>query len=106
MLAGDLFHFKDRPHFKCQMEQKQDCERKASYRLMERFKKKFPRLPVCFCADSLYACENFFNKCRDNMWRYILRYKEGSIPTGNTSVGYLNGYIRFDRQSPNSFLSY
>lgn len=61
--------------------EKQDCERKACYRLMERFKKEFPKLPVCFCADSLYACENFFIKCRDNAWRYILRYKEGSIPT-------------------------
>lgn len=61
--------------------QKQDCERKACYRLMGRFKKEFPRLPVCFSADSLYACENFFIKCRGNGWRYILRYKEGSIPT-------------------------
>ncbi len=61
--------------------EKQDCERKACYRLMERFKKEFPGLPACFCADSLYACENFFKKCRDSGWHYILRYKEGSIPT-------------------------
>ena len=61
--------------------EKQDCERKACYRLMERFKKEFPRLPACFCADSLYACENFFIKCHSNGWHYILRYKEGSIPT-------------------------
>lgn len=61
--------------------EKQDCERKACYRLMERFKKEFPRLPACFCADSLYVCENFFAKCRGSGWRYILRYKEGSIPT-------------------------
>ena len=42
--------------------EKQDCERKACYRLMERFKKEFPRLPACLCADSLYACESFFKK--------------------------------------------
>lgn len=51
------------------------------YRLMERLNKEFPKLPVCFCADSLYACENFFAGCRDSGWRYILRYKEGSIQT-------------------------
>lgn len=61
--------------------EKQDCERKACYRLMERFKKEFPRLPACFCADSLYACENFFARCHNSGWHYILRYKEGSIPT-------------------------
>lgn len=61
--------------------EKQDCELKACYRLMERLKKEFPKLPVCLCADSLYACENFFIKCSGNGWRYILRYKEGSIPT-------------------------
>lgn len=69
--------------------QKQDCERKACYRLMGRFKKEFPRLPVCFSADSLYACENFFIKCRGNGWRYILRYKEGSIPTVADEYGRL-----------------
>ena len=35
--------------------QKQDCERKASIRLMERLKKAFPRLPICMSGDSLYA---------------------------------------------------
>lgn len=57
--------------------EKQDCERKAFYRL----KKKFPHLPVCLSADSLYACENIFRKCQEHGWRYILRFKEGSIPT-------------------------
>ena len=33
------------------------------------------------CADSLYACEGFFERCKEKNWRYILRYKEGSIPT-------------------------
>ena len=40
--------------------EKQDCERNACYRLMGRLKKEFPRLPICFCADSLYACEKIF----------------------------------------------
>lgn len=60
---------------------KQDCERKACSRLMERLKRVFPRLPICICGDSLYACESFFRECKKYDWRYILRYKEGSIPS-------------------------
>jgi len=60
--------------------EKQDCERKACYRLMDRLKKEFPHLPVCLSADSLYACENFFKKCQENGWHYMIRFKEGSIP--------------------------
>ena len=52
---------------------KQDCERKACWRLMEKVKKAFPRLPVCLCGDSLYACEGFFERCRKKNWRYIVR---------------------------------
>lgn len=61
--------------------EKQDCERKACYRLMDRLKKEFPHLAVCLSADSLYACENFFLKCRDKGWHYIIRFKDGSIPS-------------------------
>ncbi len=60
---------------------KQDCERKACWRLMEKVKKAFPRLDICFCGDSLYACERFFETCEKEKWRYILCFKEGSIPT-------------------------
>lgn len=60
---------------------KQDCERKACWRLMERLEKEFPRLNLCICADRLYACGRFFQECADKNWKYILRFKEGSIPT-------------------------
>lgn len=60
---------------------KQDCERKACWRLMEKLKRAFPRLPICLCGDSLYACEGFFERCKEKNWHYILRYKEGSIPS-------------------------
>ena len=59
---------------------KQDCERKACWRLMEKLKKAFPRLPICLCVDSLYACEGSFERCRRKNRRHIVRYKEGSIP--------------------------
>ena len=61
--------------------EKQDCERKACWRLMEKLKQEFPRLNICICADSLYGCERFFQECREKKWHYILRFKEGSIPT-------------------------
>ena len=71
--------------------EKQDCERKACWRLMEKLKKAFPRLPVCLCADSLYACEGFFERCVEKNWRYILRYKEGSIPSVGAEYRELKG---------------
>lgn len=60
---------------------KQDCELKACWRLMERLKRAFPRLPICISADSLYACEPFFRVCGENKWKFLLRFKEGSIPS-------------------------
>ena len=27
------------------------------------------------------ACEPFFRKCEEHQWQYLLRFKEGSIPT-------------------------
>jgi len=60
--------------------EKQDCERKVCYRLMDHLKKEFPHLPVCLSADSLYECENFFKKCQENGWHYMIRFKEESIP--------------------------
>lgn len=61
--------------------EKQDCERKAFYRLAEKLKKEYPRLPICILGDSLYACDRVFEICKRNRWRYVLRFKEGSIPS-------------------------
>ena len=60
---------------------KQDCETKAFKRLAERIKNDFPRLPIILLCDSLYAGEPVFDICADKMWNYIIRYKEGSIPS-------------------------
>lgn len=60
---------------------KQDCERKAARRLMEKLKREFSMLPICMCGDSLYACEPFFRNCQKKGWKYLLRYKPGSIPS-------------------------
>ena len=58
---------------------KQDCELNAFKRLAPKLKRKFPRLPICMLGDSLYACEPVFEICRKNRWRFLLRFKEGSI---------------------------
>ena len=60
---------------------KQDCESKAFKRIAKRMKKDFPRLPIILLCDSLYAGEPVFDICTNNKWNYIIRYKEGSIPS-------------------------
>lgn len=61
---------------------KNDCETKAFKRLAEKLKKDYPRLKVCVLADSLYASEPVFEKCiKDNGWHFLIRYKDGSIPS-------------------------
>ena len=62
-------------------EMKQDCETKAFARLTEKLKKAFPQLPVCILGDSLYASEKVFQICDDNQWSYLIRFKDGSIPS-------------------------
>lgn len=60
---------------------KQDCELKAFYRLANRMKKTFPQLKMCMVFDSLYANQQVFEICRQTNWKYIIRFKKGSIPT-------------------------
>lgn len=60
---------------------KQDCELTSFKRLAEILKKEYPRLPICLLADSLYACDSVFQICRKNKWEFLIRYKEGSIPS-------------------------
>ena len=58
---------------------KQDCERKAFYRLAARIKKRFPKLKISVAMDGLYACGPVIRTCRDNGWDYMLVFKEGSM---------------------------
>jgi hypothetical protein len=60
---------------------KQDCEIKAFYRLSNKLKAMFPKLPICITADALYPCKQVFEICSNNNWHYILRFKEGCIST-------------------------
>lgn len=60
---------------------KEDCELKAFLRLSQRLKALFPRLPICWVGDALYACEPVLKVCQEYGWKYILTLKEGRQPT-------------------------
>lgn len=60
---------------------KQDCEIKAFKRLAIKLKKVFPRLPIILLMDSLYASNTVMHICKEYNWEYIIRFKDGSIPS-------------------------
>jgi len=60
---------------------KQDCETKAFYRLAKKLKAAFPKLPICITTDALYPCKEMFEACQKLGWHYIMRFKEGVIPS-------------------------
>ena len=60
---------------------KQDCEIKAFKRLAKKIKKEYPRLKIIIGADALYASKSIIDICKKNGWKYIIRFKEGAIPT-------------------------
>jgi len=76
---------------------KQDCEIKAFYRLSTKLKKAFPNLRICITADGLYACKQVFEICQGHNWRFIIRFKEGSIPSLYTT------YLLATAQTNHSF---
>ena len=60
---------------------KQDCEIKAFKRLSKKIKEEYPRLKIVIGADALYAKKPIIDICKENKWKYIIRFKEGSIPS-------------------------
>lgn len=58
----------------------QDSELKSFRRLAERLKKEFPQLRICFLLDSLYANKPVIDLLSRNGWKYIITFKEGSMP--------------------------
>jgi hypothetical protein len=59
---------------------KQDCELNAFYRMAPRLKKKFPQLAICLLLDSLYAAGPVMDIAKKYGWKYIITFKEGSMP--------------------------
>lgn len=79
---------------------KQDCELKAFYRLTQKLKSSFKRLPICLTLDSLYACKPVFDICLKNKWHFIIRFKSGSLPSVAQEVSSLK------ELSPNNSCNY
>jgi len=59
---------------------KQDCELAAFYRMVPRLKKRFPQLSICLLLDSLYAACSVMNILKKYKWKYIITFKQGSMP--------------------------
>ena len=60
---------------------KQDCELKAAYRLLDKIKERFPKLPIIIGGDALYMGKPFLKKCDKHNFNYIIRYKEDAAST-------------------------
>ena len=60
---------------------KQDCELKAAYRLLNKIKNRFPKLPIIIGGDALYLGRPFLELCDSLKFDYIIRYKETDAPT-------------------------
>ncbi len=60
---------------------KQDYKLKDAYRLLNKSKKKFPKLPIIIGGDALYLGRPFLKLCDKHKFQQIIRYKETDAPT-------------------------
>jgi hypothetical protein len=58
---------------------KQDCERKAFYRLAERLKEFFPRMPILLLLDGLYPSGPVMALCRRYHWQFMIVLQDDSL---------------------------
>lgn len=58
---------------------KQDCEKKAFYRLIDEIKEYYPRTKICFLLDGLFADRNVIERIEDIGCRYMIVFKSGSM---------------------------
>ena len=66
---------------KSEEEIKQGCELNASKRLLPKFRKSYPRLPIRIIADSLYPSIGLIELCEKENVEYIFVLKDKKIPT-------------------------
>lgn len=58
---------------------KQDCELKAFYRLAERLKEFFPRMPILLLLDGLYPSGPVMELCRRYHWQFMIVLQDDSL---------------------------
>jgi hypothetical protein len=71
----------DTPADAGEQRRKQDCELKASRRLLTQFRREHPQLWLCLSLDALYACGAGLQLGKDFKVALVIVFKEGSIPT-------------------------
>ena len=49
--------------------------------VFEKIKANYPRLKILISGDALYANKPVLDICKENGWKYTIRFKEKSIPT-------------------------
>jgi len=59
----------------------QDSELPAARRLLPRLKRAFGGFAFCALLDARYCNETGFALCKENDWRFIITFKEGSLPS-------------------------
>jgi hypothetical protein len=75
----------------------QDCELKAFYRLAERLKGRFPRLPICLVLDGLYAGGPTFARCRAYHWKHMIVLQEDGLRSVNEEFKALAQFLPENR---------
>lgn len=60
---------------------KQDCELKASRRLMDKIHRFYPRLRIVLLGDALFTDETTFRRCAELNWDFILTLKDDRLPS-------------------------
>jgi hypothetical protein len=76
---------------------KQDCELKAFYRLAERLKARFPRLPIFLSMDGLFAGGPTFALCQRYGWKFMIVLKDDDLPSVNGEFDALSPLQRENR---------
>lgn len=96
-LGSEFIDNQDVPAAGGEQKRKQDCELKASRRLLGEVRQDFPRLSLCLSLDALYACGAGFQLGKDFGMSYVIVFKEGSIPALWTEFQTLLGLSRDNR---------
>lgn len=81
-------------------EWKQDCELKAFHRLAKQIKKHFPKLPMTFLLDGLYANGPILELLRRNKWGFMIVLKDKSLPSVWQEV---NNLLSLDTSQENTY---